>query len=63
MRINQHVITQFGPGYVQGGYEGGYLVRIELKDLADPNAIKASITPHAHKSGLWVIPENEIRKY
>ena len=62
MRINQRVTTPYGLGTIQGGAEGGYLVRIDLDKLTDKNAIKSSVTPHAIKSGLWVVKEEDAKK-
>ena len=62
MRINQHVITSFGPGYIQGAMDGGILVRIKLSDLTNKSAIRQTVTKRPHLSALFVIAETEIKK-
>ena len=62
MRINQRVTTPYGLGTIQGGAEGGYLVRIDLDKLTDKSALLKAWTKHPNKSILLVVAEKDCAK-
>jgi hypothetical protein len=57
--LNQKVLTPIGSGFIQGRYEGGWLVRVKISDVT--KAILSSITPRATISGLWVFESGELK--